>query len=119
MLTELHGKAGRICQSALDGQLRCPLIVRPTSEDVVTGHLCQVLRALNSRWWLPDLLNLAVGVLSVPPAIPSELEDRTLAKPAKVSPRITALGRRFNPGGSDIPVGQSAHHGLYGDEVRF
>jgi hypothetical protein len=61
MLTELHGKAGRICQSALDGQLRCPLIVRPTSEDVVTGHLCQVLRALNSRWWLPDLLNLAVG----------------------------------------------------------
>ena len=61
MLTELHGKGGRICQSALDGQLRCPLIVRPTSEDVVTGHLCQVLRVLNSRWWLPNLLNLALG----------------------------------------------------------
>jgi hypothetical protein len=61
VLTELHGKGGRICQSALEGQLRCPLIVRPTSEDVVTGHLCQVLRTLNSRWWLPDLLNLALG----------------------------------------------------------
>jgi hypothetical protein len=61
MLTELHGKAGRICQSALEGKLRCPLIVRPTSEDVITGHLAQVLRVLNPRWWLPDLLNLALG----------------------------------------------------------
>jgi len=61
MLTELHGKAGRLCQAVLEGQQRCPLIVRPTSEDVVTGHLCQVLRSLNSRWWLPDLLNLALG----------------------------------------------------------
>jgi len=61
MLTELHGKAGRICRSAMDGQLHCPLIVRPTSEDVITGHLCHTFRTLNPRWWLPDLLNLAVG----------------------------------------------------------
>src|SRR5664280_866849 len=61
MLTELHGKAGRICKAALEGKQRCPLIVRPTSEDVITGHLCQVLRTLNSRWWLSDLLNLALG----------------------------------------------------------
>jgi len=61
MLTELHGKGGRICPPALDGSLRCPLIVRPTSEDVITGHLCQVLRTVNSRWWLSDLLNLALG----------------------------------------------------------
>lgn len=61
MLTELLGKGGGICQSALDGKQRCPLIVRPTSEDVVTGNLCQVLRLLNSRWWLPDMLNLALG----------------------------------------------------------
>lgn len=61
MLTELHGKGGRICQAALEGKQRCPLIVRPTSEDVITGHLCQVFRTLNSRWWLPDLLNLALG----------------------------------------------------------
>lgn len=61
MLTELLGKGGRICQAALNGGQRCPLIVRPTSEDVITGHLCQTLRVLNSRWWLPDLLNLALG----------------------------------------------------------
>lgn len=61
MLTELYGKGGRICQMAMDGKLRCPLIVRPTSEDVITGNLCEVLRTLNSRWWLPDLLNAALG----------------------------------------------------------
>lgn len=61
MLTELHGKGGRICREALEGKQRCPLIIRPTSEDVITGNLCQVLRTLNSRWWLPDLLNLALG----------------------------------------------------------
>ena len=66
MLTELHGKAGRLCRLVMEGKLRCPLIVRPTSEDVVTGHLCQVLRALNSRWWLSDLLNLALGAHRFP-----------------------------------------------------
>jgi len=61
MIVETFGKAGRICQAALDQKQRCPLIVRPTSEDVITGHLCHVLRILNSRWWLPDMLNLALG----------------------------------------------------------
>ena len=62
MLTELHGKGGRICQPALDGIQRCPLIIRPTSEDVITGYLAMGMRVLNPRWWLPDLLNLALGV---------------------------------------------------------
>lgn len=62
MLTELHRKGGRLCQPALDGKLRCPLIVRPTSEDVITGHVVEVLKILNPRWWLPDLLNEALGV---------------------------------------------------------
>lgn len=66
MLTELNGKGGRICQPALEGKQRCPLIVRPTSEDVITGNFCQVLRVLNSRWWLPDLLNLALGYQRFP-----------------------------------------------------
>lgn len=57
MLTELKGKGGRICQPALDGTLRCPLIVRPTSEDVVTGNLFGTLQAINPRWWLPQFLN--------------------------------------------------------------
>ncbi len=57
MLTELRGKGGRVCQPALDGTLRCPLIVRPNSEDVVTGNLFGTLGAINPRWWLPPLLN--------------------------------------------------------------
>lgn len=61
MLTELGGKGGCLCEPARKGELRCPLNVRPTSEDVVTGHLFGVLKALNPRWWLPDLLNQALG----------------------------------------------------------
>jgi hypothetical protein len=61
MLTEMLGKGGQVCQHAKEGQIRCPLIVRPTSEDVITGNLFQVLRALNPRWWLPDLLNEGLG----------------------------------------------------------
>ncbi|WP_254511383.1 hypothetical protein [Anatilimnocola floriformis] len=61
MLTELNGKGGCLCEPARKGELRCPLIVRPTSEDVVTGHIFGTLKAINPRWWLPDLLNLALG----------------------------------------------------------
>ena len=61
MLTELNGKGGCVCEPARKGELRCPLIVRPTSEDVVTGELFGILRVLNARWWLPDLLNHALG----------------------------------------------------------
>jgi hypothetical protein len=62
MLTELHRKGGCLCRPAREGKLHCPLIVRPTSEDVVTGHLFQALRILNPRWWVPDLLNQALRV---------------------------------------------------------
>ena len=62
MLTEILRKGGCLCQPAKEGKLRCPLIVRPTSEDVITGHLFQVLKVLNPRWWLSDFLNLALGV---------------------------------------------------------
>lgn len=61
MLTELRGKGGCVCQPAKEGKLRCPLIIRPTSEDVITGNLFQTLQAINPRWWLPDLINNAVG----------------------------------------------------------
>jgi hypothetical protein len=61
MLTEMNGKGGILCSQARAGQIRCPLIVRPTSEDVITGHIAQSLRVLNARWWLPDLLNSALG----------------------------------------------------------
>lgn len=62
MLTELNGKGGCICEPARRGELRCPLIVRPNSEDVVTGHLFGALKVLNPRWWLPDILNASFGV---------------------------------------------------------
>jgi hypothetical protein len=61
MLTEMLGKGGQVCQHAREGHIRCPLIIRPTSEDVITGQVFQVLRALNPRWWLPDVLNQAMG----------------------------------------------------------
>lgn len=61
MLAELHNKAGCLCEPARSGQLRCPLIVRSSSEDVVTDHIVMTLRLLNPRWWLPDLLNQALG----------------------------------------------------------
>ena len=60
MLTEMHGKGGTLCSHARTGAIRCPLIVRPTSEDVITGHLFQMLGYLNPRWWLPELLNTAL-----------------------------------------------------------
>jgi hypothetical protein len=61
VLTELNGKGGCLCEPARKGELRCPLIVRPTSEDVVTGQLFGTLKVLNPRWWLPDFLNQALG----------------------------------------------------------
>ena len=60
MLTEMRGKGGRVCREARKGNIRCGLIVRPTSEDVITGHLAQAFRVLNPRWILPDLLNLGL-----------------------------------------------------------
>lgn len=57
MLTELYHKGGRVCNEARKGNIKCRLIVRPTSEDVITGHLAQAFRILNPRWFLPDILN--------------------------------------------------------------
>ena len=61
MLVELRGKGGRVCDHARRGEIRCPLIVRPTSEDQITGEMFQVLRAIDSRQWLSQLLNTALG----------------------------------------------------------
>lgn len=60
MLTEIHGKGGRVCREAKKGNIRCGLIIRPTSEDVITGELAQAFRVLNPRWWLPDILNIGL-----------------------------------------------------------
>ena len=61
MLTELDGKQGCLCQPARAGELRCPLLIRPNGEDVITGNLALALRVLDPRRLLPDLLNAALG----------------------------------------------------------
>ena len=61
MFTEMLGKGGNVCSQAKEGSIRCPLIIRPTSEDAITGYVFQSLRAINPRWWLPQLLNNALG----------------------------------------------------------
>lgn len=61
MLTELHCKGGRVCEPAQSGQMRCPLIIRGTSEDVITGEIVEAMRTINPRWWLSDFLNTALG----------------------------------------------------------
>jgi len=57
MLIELNSKAGALCQHAVDGKIRCPLMVRASSEDVVTDHLFGTLNLIQPRWWLPVMLN--------------------------------------------------------------
>ena len=61
MLMEQRGKAGGFCDLAKEGKLRCPLIVRQTSEDVVTNAIASTIQVLNPRWWLPDFMNRALG----------------------------------------------------------
>lgn len=61
MITEMHGKGGQVCEPARLQQLRCPLLIRSSSEDVITGEIVQVLRTINPRWWLPAFLNTALG----------------------------------------------------------
>jgi len=60
MLTEMNGKSGTVCGHAKAGKIRCPLIIRPNSEDVITGELFSRLQAIQSRWWLSDILGSAV-----------------------------------------------------------
>lgn len=61
MLLELRNKQGRLCDPARTGKLHCPLIVRPTSEDQITGQMIETLRVLNPYWWLADFLNESLG----------------------------------------------------------
>lgn len=61
MLTEVHGKGGQVCEPARLQQLRCPLMIRSSSEDVITGEIVQVMRTINPRWWLAEFLNTALG----------------------------------------------------------
>lgn len=61
MLVEIGRKSGCLCDLAEQGKLHCPLNVRASSEDVVTGELFGKLQLIDPRWWLPDLLNRSLG----------------------------------------------------------
>jgi hypothetical protein len=58
---ELNGKAGRVCQPAIQGSLHCPLIVRQSSEDVMTGNVFGSLMHIRPHLWLNALLNRGLG----------------------------------------------------------
>lgn len=100
MLVELHGKAGRLCQSARLGQQHCPLIVRPTSEDNITAHFVHTLRVLNPRHWVSDFLNSALKCDRFP---------RQVYKRFRIEPWVgkSAFPRHLIPwteGGSEIDI---------------
>lgn len=61
MIVEMKSKAGQLCDQAKNGKIKCPLIVRPTSEDVVTGQIVESLRLIDPRHWVSDFLNAALG----------------------------------------------------------
>lgn len=57
---ELHKKGGKLCEKAKSGELHCPLIVRPTSEDVIVGNVFGTLKHIPPHLWLNPLLNKAI-----------------------------------------------------------
>jgi hypothetical protein len=59
---ELNGKGGRVCPQGQSGAIRCPLIVRSTSEDVLTGEVFGLLKHIRPHLWLTPLLNLGLDV---------------------------------------------------------
>lgn len=133
MLTELHRKGGCLCQPARDGKLRCPLIVRPSSEDVITGHLVHAWRVIDPRWWLPDLLNEALDVhafrpqvfrgLRIEPWVNMPAYPRELLPWDEGSTQVDVTITWENPPttvylemkyGSDLSATTSRNHGQYG-----
>src|SRR5690606_5672296 len=59
IVVEMHGKQGRVCSRDYRNGNGCPLIVRPTSEDVLTGNVFGILRRLRPSLWLRPLLSEA------------------------------------------------------------
>ncbi len=56
----MHGKGGQVCSESKSGRIKCPLIVRPTSEDQITGEIFQLLRFIDPRHWVNAVLNEAL-----------------------------------------------------------
>ncbi len=90
MLVEIGGKSGCLCDLAEQGKLHCPLNVRASSEDVVTGELFGKLQLIAPRWWLPDLLNRSLGTTMYRQQVYRDLEIKLWSKqplfPAELLP---------------------------------
>ncbi len=61
LLVEQLGKGGRVCARSYRNGDSCPLVVRSTSEDVVTGNVFGILRHIRPSLWLRPLLVGAFG----------------------------------------------------------
>jgi hypothetical protein len=97
VLIELHGKAGALCQPARLGHQHCPLVVRPTSEDNVTGHLVNALRIINPRHWVSDFLNTALGYDRFPRQVYRRFRiEPWVSKPPFLHPLSDADGGGFS-----------------------
>lgn len=61
MFAEQLGKGGRVCARSYRNGDGCPLVVRSTSEDVVTGNVFGILRHLRPALWLRPMLVAVFG----------------------------------------------------------
>jgi hypothetical protein len=58
---ELNGKGGQVCKHAKAGEIQCPLIIRPTSEDVISANVVGLLKHIRPHLWVGPLLNVGLG----------------------------------------------------------
>lgn len=88
VLVELGKKAGCLCDLAERGTVHCPLNVRETSEDVVTGELFGKLQLIDPRWWLPDFLNRSLGTNEYRQQIYRNLEIKLWSRQPTFPPEL-------------------------------
>jgi len=97
---ELHKKAGKVCPQAANGEIRCPLIVRQTSEDVVTGTVFGILRHIRPHLWLGPLLNEAFQTTTFQQVWYKELSLRFWERQSRFPPELLD----FREGKSEIDL---------------
>jgi hypothetical protein len=73
---------------AEQGKIHCPLNIRATSEDVVTGELFGKLELIDPRWWLPELLNRSLGTNEYRQQVYQDLKINLWAKQPSFPPEL-------------------------------
>ena len=90
---ELEGdgkKLGRICEPSYRNGPGCPLILRASSEDLLTANVFGLLRRLRPVLWLEPMLRAAFPGHEVPRLV---LKDVTVALWKKLPPPVGRAGR--------------------------